>query len=68
MRKKTTEVKIDPDELENARWGYQAALSSSISYANTFWSIFNAMLVANSFVIAAISSASSTFANLDKYL
>jgi len=59
QRPKTTNKKVPPDELENARWGYQAAISSVISHQDTFWSIFNAMLVANSIVIAGIGFASS---------
>jgi hypothetical protein len=58
-RRKTTRKKVSPDELENARWGYQAAISIVTSHQQTFWSIFNAMLVANSIVIAGIGFASS---------
>ena len=56
-RRKPITKKVPPDELENARWGYQAAISVVISHQDTFWSIFNAMLVANSIVIAGIGFA-----------
>ena len=64
QRRRTENKNVDPDELENARWGYQAALSNSNSYSSIFWSIFNAMLVANSIVIAGISFASAPYPEL----
>ena len=60
MNSKTKSKKVHPDDLENARWGYQVAISSSTLFAQQFWSIFNAMLVANSIVIAGISYVKST--------
>ena len=60
MGKKNTDKKVHPDELENARWGYQVAISNANIFAEQFWSIFNAMLVANSIVSAGISFARST--------
>ncbi|MCC6499828.1 MAG: hypothetical protein IT313_06130 [Anaerolineales bacterium] len=58
-QRKAISKKMVADELENARWGYQAAISSVTSHQDTFWSIFNAMLVANSIVIAGIGFSNS---------
>ena len=60
MANKATTKKVHPEELENARWGYQIATSSAILFAEQFWSIFNAMLVANSIVSAGISFVKSS--------
>lgn len=46
--------RISLRELENARVGYQAALNHVEFYGGKIWAIFNAMLVANSIVIAGI--------------
>jgi len=60
MKTKTTDQIVSTDELENARWGYQVAISCATLYAETIWSIFNAMLVANSIVVAGISFVGAT--------
>lgn len=52
--------KVETHYLENPRWGYQVAISNAQLYANTFWTVFNTMIVANSIVIAGISFVSST--------
>jgi hypothetical protein len=41
------------ENIENARIGYQVATNLWIYEGNTAWAIFNAMLVANSIVLAA---------------
>jgi amino acid permease len=41
-------------QLENARVGYQAAMSTAIAVDQVIWSIFNTMIVANSIVVAGI--------------
>ena len=48
---------MDPsvDRLENARVGYQAALSIWIARTRMIWSRFNMMIVANSIILGAIS-------------
>jgi hypothetical protein len=43
------------DRLENARVGYQAALSIWIARTRMIWSRFNMMIVANSIILGAIS-------------
>jgi hypothetical protein len=43
-----------PDQLENARVGYQAALSIWIARTRMIWSRFNMMVVANSVILGAI--------------
>lgn len=42
-------------KAEDARIGYQVAVDLATFYVEAFWSIFNAMLVANSIVVAGIS-------------
>jgi hypothetical protein len=42
------------DQLENARVGYQAALDYAMCYGTGVWSMCNAMLMANSIVVAGI--------------
>jgi hypothetical protein len=44
----------DSAELENARVGYQAALDHVAFYGEKIWAIFNAMIVANSIVVAGV--------------
>lgn len=41
--------------LDNARVGYQVAIDLAMSYASVTWSIFNAMVVANSIILAGIT-------------
>ena len=41
-------------ELENARLGYQAAINKWNYYGEGLWAKYNALLVANSIVVAAI--------------
>jgi len=43
------------DRLENARIGYQAALTIWIAKTRMIWSRFNVLVVANSFILGAIS-------------
>jgi hypothetical protein len=43
------------DHLENARVGYQAALTMWIAKTRMIWSRFNVMVVANSLILGAIS-------------
>ncbi len=43
---------ISPYEIENARLGYQVASDLASFYGGAIWSMFNAMLVANSIVVA----------------
>ena len=43
---------ISPNEIEDARLGYQAASDLATFYGGAIWSMFNAMLVANSIVVA----------------
>jgi hypothetical protein len=51
----TTKPSFDKSELENAKVGYQAAVNLITGVISVIWSIFNAMLVANSIVVAGIS-------------
>lgn len=44
---------VSPD-IETARIGYQTAVGLSTFYAQMVWAIFNAMVVANSIVVAGI--------------
>src|SRR5574341_1647444 len=53
--KKETNIPSSDVELENARVGYQLALTMVTELMNVIWSIFNTMLVANSIVVAGIS-------------
>lgn len=46
----------EKDEKENARVGYQVAVDLAIKEEKLFWDQFNALLVANSILIIAISS------------
>jgi hypothetical protein len=46
----------EKDEKENARVGYQVAVDLTIKEEKLFWDQFNALLVANSILIIAISS------------
>ena len=48
------EKKSSSEQLENARLGYQAAISMWNYYGEGLWAKYNALLVANSIVIAAI--------------
>ena len=48
---------VDEQQIENARVGYQVATSLWSSRAGEFWSQFNAMLTANSIVLAAATVA-----------
>ena len=44
-----------PVDAENARVGYQVAVDLASSNGETIWSMFNAMIVANSIVVAGIT-------------
>jgi hypothetical protein len=46
---------VSTDQLENARVGYQAALSIWTAKTRMIWSRFNMMVVANSIILGAIS-------------
>jgi hypothetical protein len=46
---------VSVDRLENARVGYQAALSIWVARTRMIWSRFNMMTVANSIILGAIS-------------
>jgi len=50
---------IDEQQIENARVGYQVATSLWNSRAGEFWSQFNAMLTANSIVLAAATATTA---------
>jgi hypothetical protein len=45
---------VPNEELENTRIGYRAAIDLWIAQGNQNWSRFNAMLVANSVIVAVI--------------
>lgn len=47
------------ENLENARTGYQAAVNLWTVEGQTFWAKFNAMLVANSILLASIGFSAS---------
>jgi len=49
------EIGPSADRLENARVGYQAALTMWIAKTRMTWSRFNVMVVANSLILGAIS-------------
>ncbi|TLN17116.1 zinc ribbon domain-containing protein [bacterium] len=49
------EMRPSGDRLENARVGYQAALTIWIEKTRMIWSRFNTMVVANSLILGAIS-------------
>jgi len=53
----TIDEQQDVQQIENARVGYQVATSLWNSRAGEFWSQFNAMLTANSIVLAAATAA-----------
>ena len=48
---KSSSKKLIPD-VENARLGYQVASELAAFYGGAIWSMFNAMIVANSIVVA----------------
>jgi len=51
---------IEQAKIENARVGYQVAVSLRIHEGELFWDQFNALLVANSIFLATIGLAMST--------
>jgi hypothetical protein len=48
------------DEIDNARVGYQVALTYVTYWGGVNWSMFNAMIVANSVVVTGIAFAYSS--------
>ena len=52
---KPPKVNSLPSDFEDTRIGYQVAVDLSALYANAIWSMFNAMLLANSIVIAGLT-------------
>jgi hypothetical protein len=65
------EIHSSADDAENARVGYQVALDFAAFYGGAIWSMFNAMLVANSIVVAGtvvVLSGQSSLAILKTFL
>src|SRR5216117_444096 len=65
-------VESDDDDIERAQIGYQAAISLWIHEGGLIWSKFNALLVANSIILASIgltlSASNSTAALAEIFL
>jgi len=56
---------IEQAKIENARMGYQVAVSLRIPEGELFWDQFNALLVANSIFLATIGLAMSASSPLE---
>jgi hypothetical protein len=52
---KSSKTSPSPSDIENARIGYQVASELSAFYGSAIWSMFNAMLLANSIVVAGLT-------------
>jgi hypothetical protein len=50
-----TKTNITNMDIENARLGYQVASDLSEFYGGAIWSMFNAMLLANSIIVAGVT-------------
>ena len=55
-----TNWQMDQTAIENARVGYQVATNLWVYEGTTFWSKFNALLVANSIVLGSIGLSMTT--------